>query len=648
MSNIVVECKNKSALALQPNEPHGQYTTTIQEKITLEDGDSIIMKSAFIDTQASSNQKIIIPKDLTLTMEFVPYLMNQFNADYQTSNTLSGSNINDGLPYLLCNEVDTTAGNIRTLKPLDDFDNSGTIFRCSNTSGGEVSWGGFIATLHYVDPEGQSRTQTRQIPSFKFNAKDPAEYTVHFPAIFDSTGLTKITAPNGTVLAPQNASGGANTFNNTEIDFLGLTSGWPNSDEFSSPITADKTFEAQQFRREIKIKKGNYDPEDLCDAFNREAEKVTDVGLEYPNNLTNNTFLQQIKIPIASPADDKKHFFVNPTKSKDLNMDTNAEFDYRFRYATQPAAPLPDLNALIVGASQVTLSWEESTQTFEFEYLHMPFYSGQNEAVGYFNGKKFSNATDPANYESVLRTVNRNAGVLLTELQAVDSDGATSHFWDRILGFDIRPKVDGKVNTDSILFQYANDLNYDISTGARPIVFKPSAIFNPTIGKQFTAGYQGIDTVVTKKDISVTEAGFPFVNNFGSGGNNAGYDLSTLEKTTPISAGDNILTAADSSNFGYYLVEVISNFRTNLLNEVSNLSSTMGIVSRYYVKDSYTSAGEEASLLYIHKGEPVILSSFNIRIKDSDRDLATDIGPDSTVFLQIVKADPELKKKNKN
>ena len=75
---------------------------------------------------------------------------------------------------------------------------------------------------------------------------------------------------------------GANT-NNTEIDFLGLTTGFPNNDEFSSPITADKTFEAQQFRREIKIKKGNYDPNDLRDAFNREAEKVTDVGLEYPN-----------------------------------------------------------------------------------------------------------------------------------------------------------------------------------------------------------------------------------------------------------------------------------------------------------------------------------------------------------------------------
>ena len=647
MANFVVECKNKSAKQVQPNEPNGQYTTNIQQKITLEEGDSIIMKSAFIDTQAASNQKIIIEKDLTLTMEFVPYLMNQFNADYQTSNTLSGTNVNDGLPYLLCNEVDTTAGNLRTLNPAasDTPKFNGVNFICSNTNSGEVSWGGFIATLHYVDAEGQNRTQTRQIPSFKFNASDPAEYTAHFPAIFDSTGITRITGPTGVELAPQNASGGANSFNNTQIDFDNLTTGWPNSDSFSRAITADKTFEAQQFSRTITIKAGNYDPNELCDTFNREAERVSDVGLVYPSNLTDNKFLQQIQIPIATPADDKKHFFVNPTASRDLDMNTNAEFDYRFRYATQPAAPLPTLNALLVGASQVTLSWEEATQTFEFEYLHMPFYSGQNEAVGYFQGKKFTNSTDVGTdpYPEVLRTVNRNSGVLFTELQAVDSDGATSHFWDRILGFDLRVKVDGKINEDSILFQYAHEINYDIDTGTRPIVFKPSGLYIPTIGKQFTAGYQGIDTVVTKKDISITQAGFPFVNDFGSGGNNSGFDLSTLQKTSPISAGKNILTAADSSNFGYYLVEVQSNFQTNLINEDSNMRSTMGIVSRYYVKDSYTSAGEEASLLYTHKGEPMILSSFNIRIKDSDRELATDIGPDSTVFLQIVKADPAKK-----
>jgi len=642
MSNYVIECKNKSAKELQPNEPNGQFTTNIQDKITLEEGDSIIMKSAFIDTQASSNQKIIIEKDLTLTMEFVPYLMNQFNADYQTSNTLSGQNINDGLPYLLCNEVDTSAGNLRTLNPAASTTgkNNGVSFFCSNTNSGEVSWGGFIATLHYVDAEGQNRTQTRQIPSFKFNANNPTEYTANFPAIFDSTGVTKITAPNGVILAPQ---GQATSFNNTQIDFFGDSTGWPNSDDFSRAITADKTFEAQQFTRTITIKAGNYDPNDLKDTFNREAEKVTDNNLVFPSNLTDNNFLQQLTIPITDP---KKHFFVNPTASRDLDMDTNAEFDYRFRYATQPANPLPTLNALLVGASQVTLTWEESTQTFEFEYLHMPFYSGENEAIGYFQGKKFSNAVDPANYASVLRTVNRNSGVLFTELQAVDSDGATSHFWDRILGFDLRPKVNGKVNENSILFQFSHEINYDISTGTRPIVFKPSGLYIPQIGKQFTAGYQGIDTTVTKKDISATQAGFPFVNDFGSGGNNSGFDLSTALKTTPISAGKNILTTADSSNFGYYLVEVISNFQTNLINETSNMRSTMGIVSRYYVKDSYTSAGEEASLLYTHKGEPMILSSFNIRIKDSDRELATDIGVDSTVFLQVVKANPSISKKN--
>ena len=42
MSNIVIECKNKYQ-RYSPNLFNGQYTTTIQEKITLEEGDSILM-----------------------------------------------------------------------------------------------------------------------------------------------------------------------------------------------------------------------------------------------------------------------------------------------------------------------------------------------------------------------------------------------------------------------------------------------------------------------------------------------------------------------------------------------------------------------------------------------------------------------------
>jgi hypothetical protein len=68
-------------------------------------------------------------------------------------------------------------------------------------------------------------------------------------------------------------------------------------------------------------------------------------------------------------------------------------------------------------------------------------------------------------------------------------------------------------------------------------------------------------------------------------------------------------------------------------------------LNAYHDHVIYTSAGSEASILYQHKGEPVLLSSFDIRILDSDKVLAENIGEDSTVFLNIIKADQPQNKK---
>ena len=623
MSNFVIECKNKTALISQPDQPNGQFTTNIQEKIMLEEGDSVVMKSAFIDTKASSNQKIIIPLDLTLEMTFVPYLMNTFQKDLQTIKSSSDSiKINDGLPYVLCKRHTTSSNNFRVLK--------GVVFAPKNTSI-SGTWGGFIATLNYTNLEGNPATETKTIPSFTLPQQQES-YMVTFTSVFDKTQTTTITAPDGTVLAAS-ANG---IYNNTYIEGANGVD-WPNSRFFSNGIDAADTYVAQKFSRTLTIEGGNYSPAELCEAFNREAEKVQlGDGLTFPTNMTNNNFLQTVQVP---PATDTG-IFVNttPTRTDTMGSAEGMKYDYKFQYGTNPAPPLPAFNAVICGASNVTLNWEEDTQRFEFEYLHMPYYYSNQESVGYFEAQ--TNGQGAA--VTHLDTITRNSGVYLTELTAIDSEGSPTNFWDNTLGFDTRTRLpNGDVNQDGILFQYAHEINFDVDDGSRPLCFKPSQIFTPTVGKQFSANYQGIDTVVTKADPSASLNGFHFISAVGSAGNPGKFLLSTSEKTTPIEAGKNILQASEAASFGYFVIEVQSNFMTNLINEDSNSRNTMGIVGRFYIKDSYTSAGEEASLLYTHTGEPMVLSSFNIRIKDSDRKLAQNIGKDSTIFLNIIKAPPK-------
>jgi len=61
----------------------------------------------------------------------------------------------------------------------------------------------------------------------------------------------------------------------------------------------------------------------------------------------------------------------------------------------------------------------------------------------------------------------------------------------------------------------------------------------------------------------------------------------------------------------------------------------MGIVSRYYELNSFTSGTSADSLIYTHHGLPLTLSSFQVRIMNDKKTIAENLGENSVVFLQI-------------
>ena len=67
-----------------------------------------------------------------------------------------------------------------------------------------------------------------------------------------------------------------------------------------------------------------------------------------------------------------------------------------------------------------------------------------------------------------------------------------------------------------------------------------------------------------------------------------------------------------------------------------------GIVGRFYNTNGYTQATEgEGALSYIHDSEePLYISELNVRILNSKGELADDIKPDNTVFLEVLKQNP--------
>ena len=162
MNNYIVECRNKSAFdkvktplgKLPSGFTAGEWTTNLQEKITLEEGDQILVRNSYIDTKAEAQQKIIIPDGgINILMEYIYYDTNyngafrEFvgNKDWTTTNDSPTKAINDsdnvnvarttGKNYIAC-EKNAVGSNMRyqenlTFQGQNAFQGVGGFFICA-------------------------------------------------------------------------------------------------------------------------------------------------------------------------------------------------------------------------------------------------------------------------------------------------------------------------------------------------------------------------------------------------------------------------------------------------------------------------------------------------------------------------------------
>ena len=94
-------------------ENNGSYEIQLEKPLTVTDGSQIMLKSAFIDTTASSSGKIQIDKDLECSITFGKYIYN-YDID-QTLKTYSDvNNKPDDSIYFLC-DTSTTGAAINKL-----------------------------------------------------------------------------------------------------------------------------------------------------------------------------------------------------------------------------------------------------------------------------------------------------------------------------------------------------------------------------------------------------------------------------------------------------------------------------------------------------------------------------------------------------
>jgi len=562
MSNIIVECRNKDSDSAKAN---GDWSTTLPENIVISNGDQIMIKDSYIDTQQTSSSTISIPEDISVSLDYGFYLvMNDVQEITNWTGTPQPAAGGTAKPYLtptynnlvLCIET----AKLTTEQIVEAY-------VVTTETKGVDSRNGNI-TFYWVNEVGDEIERRINIDSVKAN---------EFKQIDELTGV--ITTPDLVRTREDLSSLGLKLFTQDSKDAKDKVVLQP----YTQTITVD-------------ILKGNYTAEQINETLNREIN----------NNVANQSTFPTVEGKMLQTARQIQQEYVSSGTTKlrdfaicDITDDTDNPFRLNpmYNYTTFVGEDI------FLGGSIFEMDYSDSSKQFEIKYMHTPFYNQNQIAIAIYENAAKKNYT----------TVNKLTGNYFTRMYATKkSDKEPFDFWDSLLGLDtasIQTYFEFRPFTTTIA--PVTDLLVPVST-------------NFVDGAGITGGNSSIDAVVAKTGTLNVPTAYPFF---------AGSDPGVTEGIY-----GSALNALDTENaFGYYLIEIKSHFKNKFLTEDNNWSGISQIVNRYFELNSYT-ATEGGSIVYIHKGEDILLQSFNCRVLTSDKKLAPNIGPDNTVHLQIIKA----------
>ena len=418
---------------------------------------------------------------------------------------------------------------------------------------GDPNFGGFMSYWEYEDPQGNKRYYQEHIPKRR-GGGEPHKFYPNI--IVKSDTWTDVTDKKTELKA---------------FTYFDVTK------ETITPET--KIFYPDIERLQINLPKGSYSPQLLTEIINRECSKATQTLIN--NDILDNPFLRQSQNIVASSV------FIR-----------NADADNIFT--------LTGPNDYLIGASQIDFNFNEETNFFSIDYLHLPMYdatSGTNIAIRYLETG-----------DNLWFGASNVGGAFFTHLSAIDSKGNYNDFFSDVLGFD-------KDNL-TVQFQHVEKTYNTIGT-------VQSCIFNLSEGLNITTGYNGLDSII-KKD----PTDFDKIDSTTS-------IISSIQDTYSIKANKPFSDINISTS--HFLVEISSTFTTNYINSTQQKNNINAIVSRYYGYSNFTASSGEGSVVYVHKGNPIYIKSLRCRILNPDLTLAS-IGDRNDLYLEIVQQDNKNKK----
>lgn len=657
MTSTILELRQKDAS--QYLDTPGEWETILTKPIILEDGDQIAMKACFLDTVAQSSDRIVISNPIQVKMTNGFYI-DMVRGEAQDNDTIQS-------PYV----VDKTKGFVdgKTYVLVDNFDAGDNAFYFP---GVEVQTSGEADGFMSQDNETNGKIM---IEYMKPGATTPSQYTydltfpnqyapgttppgkgssvdipvnnpfwravVYDPAVNIPGTDVPMRFVNGSIYSP---SGTDTTFTiGADGQRLKLIQN-PGSPLFKTqweynladvkapgtPVT-DGTMtpylKSDQNLNSFVVPSGSYDPVQLCSIINRQLQlnSVVPYGSDNLEYVNSNFLVAYNPDYTEFQGDNRTTYFL----AQDLSNIT----------AYSSATLTTDANgAILVGASQMVLDYDQGAKQFMWSYLHMP-YDGGDKSSGLVESAgvvKTTNINTSDNNKYV--KVARNSGIFFTSFDQKEFIGKDVKIEKLGNG---RLTITGGTALDYDFFNKAcGFITNDLLTPIRPVANHPANIGNVPIGNlnmpadltagvKTTSGYFGLDAIIDRVDpnqwwhVPSTDANL-FLSNITG-------------ETIPIYNDEKSGGKDDSLTFGYFLIDINAKFNNEFTGSNYQSNNIRGIISRYYQQNSYTIGSAADSVPYIHKGEPVLLSSFKCRILSGDKVLAPNLQTDNSIIMEVVK-----------
>lgn len=581
MSEIInLECRQLDSESVVNN---GDWSTILSKPVILNDGDTLAINKVFIDTVADTDGKIVIPNDILASMSFYLYVTS-----IQQQNVALGS---DGKNYFTHPDDPGTVTNIdgndyvwcSDIEPQVPEDNMKLVTKISvrskvrdGTRGMGDKTGKDPCWLSYFDDIGAVSTFYFDVPYL--------EHVKPFGTVVEIPVSVIMDVSKGFEILGDEAA---------QFEKLNVSSQLKNFKIVSSQTPSVNYLHPRLVQHQISIPAGTYSSAEMTGLLNNsfQSNTIPDFG---QSSLSPAVFPINQLLSTAESLTDGKLASVKSTDTDGRIIIPNNEVNF------------------YIGCNNISIGYDDASKRFFFDSLHFPIYD------------QTSSGAVAVTYQKDLATGNsffagKVGGVYIHTWTCTNNDPTLANyntyfdFWSEKLGFnqvDITAKHQMSVNT----------LTYN-GVAVQVPIFR-----NAQNGVSTTTAKPILDDLIQK---GTNKNSYVFTSPLDT--------YSTSDLTVPVVASVAKLDALEL-DYGYYLIEINNGLSSELIGATDINRTISCIVNRYYSLGTFTSGDISGSLSYTHKGAPLFLKDFKIRVLDSEKNLAQNLEADNSIFISVIRA----------